>query len=47
VPVTEDLAGRILSLPIHSLLTSDEMADVASALAAALGRTAHTTPAPA
>ncbi len=37
VPVTDDLAGRILSLPIHSLLTPDEVADVAAALAAADG----------
>ena len=47
MPVTDDLAGRILSLPIHSLLTADEMADVAAALAAAVGRIAATTaPAP-
>ena len=41
VPVTDDLAGRILSLPIHSLLTTDEMADVAAALAVAVGRMGH------
>jgi perosamine synthetase len=40
VPVTDDLAGRILSLPIHSLLTPEDMADVAAALAAAMDRTA-------
>jgi perosamine synthetase len=39
LPVTDDLAGRILSLPIHSLLTPDEVADVATGLAAAIGRT--------
>jgi perosamine synthetase len=46
VPVTDDLAGRILSLPMHSLLSTQEVADIAAALAAALDRTA-TTPAPA
>ena len=46
LPVTDDLAGRILSLPIHSLLTTDEMADVAAALAAALTR-ADAAPTPA
>ena len=46
LPVTDDLAGRILSLPMHSLLTTDEMADVAAALAAALERT-EAAPAPA
>ena len=40
VPVTDDLAGRILSLPMHSRLTPDEVADVAAALAAALDRAA-------
>jgi perosamine synthetase len=43
LPVTDDLAGRILSLPMHSRLTPDEVADVAAGLAAALGR----NPAPA
>ena len=44
--MTDDLAGRILSLPMHSRLTPDEVADVAAALAAAMDRTAA-TPAPA
>ncbi len=44
LPVTDDLAGRILSLPMHSRLTPDEVADVAAGLAAALGRT-HPAPA--
>ncbi len=42
LPVTEDLAGRILSLPMHSLLSRDEVADVAAGLAAAISRV--TTP---
>jgi perosamine synthetase len=42
VPVTDDLAGRILSLPVHSLLTTDEVADVAASLGAAMDRTAVT-----
>jgi perosamine synthetase len=42
LPVTDDLAGRILSLPIHSLLTTDDVADVAASLAAAMDRTAAT-----
>jgi perosamine synthetase len=42
VPVTDDLAGRILSLPMHSLLTLDEVADVAAGLAAAVDRTEAT-----
>jgi perosamine synthetase len=46
LPVTDDLAGRILSLPMHSLLTPDEVSEVAAALAAAMDRTAA-TPAPA
>ena len=46
LPVTDDLAGRILSLPIHSLLTPDDVADVAAGLAAAMTRT-EVTPAPA
>ena len=46
LPVTDDLAGRILSLPMHSLLTPDEVADVAAAMAAAMDRT-EATPAPA
>jgi perosamine synthetase len=46
VPVTDDLAGRILSLPIHSLLTADEVADIAASLAAAMDRTGA-TPVPA
>jgi perosamine synthetase len=45
LPVTDGLAGRILSLPIHSRLTSDEIADVAAALVAAMERTA-VNPAP-
>ena len=32
LPVTEDLARRMLSLPFHSRLTSDELADVAGSL---------------
>lgn len=39
LPVTDDLAGRILSLPMHSLLTTDEVADIARALGAAMERT--------
>jgi perosamine synthetase len=46
VPVTDDLAGRILSLPMHSLLTSNEVADIATSLAAAMDRTGA-TPVPA
>jgi perosamine synthetase len=46
LPVTDDLAGRILSLPIHSRLTSGEVSEVAAALAAAIDR-ADVTPAPA
>jgi perosamine synthetase len=38
LPVTDDLAGRILSLPMHSLLAPDELADVAAGLAAAMDR---------
>jgi perosamine synthetase len=40
LPVTDDLAGRILSLPMHSRLTPDEVADVAAAVAAAMDRAA-------
>ena len=40
LPVTDDLAERILSLPIHSRLTPDEVADVAAGLAAAMENTA-------
>jgi perosamine synthetase len=40
LPVTDDLARRILSLPIHSRLTSDEVADVAAGVAVAMDRTA-------
>jgi perosamine synthetase len=36
LPVTDDLAGRIMSLPIHSRLTLDEVAEVAAALAESL-----------
>jgi perosamine synthetase len=43
LPVTDDLAGRILSLPVHSRLTPDEVADVAAAVAAAMDRTAATS----
>jgi perosamine synthetase len=32
LPITDDLAGRILSLPIHSRLTFEEVEDVAAAL---------------
>jgi perosamine synthetase len=46
LPVTEDLAGRILSLPMHSRLTCGEVADVATALTAAIERTS-VSPAPA
>jgi perosamine synthetase len=46
LPVTDDVAGRILSLPMHSLLGPNEMADVATGLNAAIHRTAA-TPAPA
>ena len=37
LPVTEDIAGRILSLPIHSRLTFEELEEVAVALAASIG----------
>ena len=37
LPVTEDVAGRILSLPIHSRLTFDELEEVAEALAETIG----------
>lgn len=49
LPVTDDLAGRILSLPIHSRLTPEEVADVAASLTAALDPTiaAPVAPAPA
>ena len=42
LPVTEDLAGRILSLPAHSKLSSDEVVSVASAMAEVVGATAVT-----
>ena len=41
LPVTDELAGRILSLPMHSRLTVEEMADVAAGVAAAMDRTAN------
>jgi perosamine synthetase len=47
LPVTDDLAGRILSLPLHSRLTPDEVADVAAGMAAAMDRTAASASAPA
>jgi perosamine synthetase len=47
LPVTDDLAGRILSLPMHSRLTSDEVAEVAAALEGAMDRTAVSPSAPA
>lgn len=37
VPRTEELAGRLLSLPMHAKLTSDDIAYVATALEHALG----------
>lgn len=37
LPVTDDVAGRILSLPIHSRLTFDELEQVAGALAESIG----------
>jgi perosamine synthetase len=36
LPVTEDLARRMLSLPFHSRLTGDELADVADCLREAI-----------
>jgi perosamine synthetase len=36
LPVTDELARRMLSLPFHSRLTSDELADVASCLREAI-----------
>jgi perosamine synthetase len=42
VPVTDDLVGRILSVPMHSLLTDDDVADIAASLASALDRTGAT-----
>jgi perosamine synthetase len=47
LPVTEDLAGRILSLPMHSRLTPDELAEIAAGLAAAMDRTAASASSPA
>jgi perosamine synthetase len=47
LPVTDDLAGRILSLPMHSRLTADEVAEVAVALGGAMDRTTVTPSAPA
>ena len=44
LPVTDDLAGRILSLPMHSRLTPDEVADVATAVGAAMERTTLAAP---
>jgi perosamine synthetase len=38
LPVTDDVAGRILSLPIHSRLTTDEVAAVAGAVSEAVIR---------
>jgi perosamine synthetase len=43
VPVTDELAGRILSLPMHSLLTTDEVTDIAASLTAAMDRTGATS----
>ena len=40
LPVTDDLAGRILSLPMHSLLSPDELAYIAASLEAAIDRIA-------
>jgi perosamine synthetase len=37
LPVTDDLSGRILSVPIHSRLSPGEVAEVADALADAVG----------
>jgi perosamine synthetase len=39
LPVTDDVAGRILSLPIHSRLTPEEVAAVAGAVSEAVTRT--------
>ena len=36
LPVTDELAGRMLSLPAHSKLTEAEISDIASALVAAV-----------
>ena len=38
LPVTDHLAGRILSLPIHSRLSSTEVSEVAAAVAAAVAQ---------
>jgi perosamine synthetase len=37
LPVTDDLAERILSLPVHSQLTADEVADIAAGVAEVVG----------
>ena len=37
LPVTDDLAGRILSLPAHSRLTAAELAEIAAGVEAAAG----------
>ena len=38
LPVTEEVAGRMFSIPMHSLLTSDELAQIANAIEEAAGR---------
>ena len=38
LPVTEDLARRVLSLPVHSRLAAEEVVEVAESLEKALGR---------
>ena len=40
LPVTEQVAGQILSVPLHSRMTAEEVADVASSLSTAVTRCA-------
>ncbi len=44
LPVTEDVAARMLSIPMHSRLTADELARIADAVEEAVSRAARARP---
>jgi perosamine synthetase len=44
LPVTEDVAARMLSIPMHSRLTADELARIAAAVEEAVRRAARVRP---